>query len=173
MSKGSGGTRPIGSNTKAYANRQEEASRLFATGQYVSVEFRPKGGGYVAIEKGGKPHSPDEIQAAQHLADGGYKVTLLAEGEQGYRVKTPDGMAFNASYEQRTPESTSVKSCLDHAKSKNADVALIYDKHHIYHRADIGRGIRDFEAVNRSKRFDKIIVIEANGKIHHHNHNKK
>lgn len=172
MAKSSGGTRPVGSHTKAYQIRQAEALRLQQSGEYTSVEFRPKGGGYVAIEKGGKSHSADEIQAAQYLADGGYKVTLLAEGEQGFKIKTPDGKLFNASYEQRTPESSSVKVALDHAKIKGSDIAVIFDKNTIYHRTDIDKGIKDFEAVNSVKRFDKIIVIESNGKIHHHKHNQ-
>lgn len=51
-------------------------------------------------------------------------------------------------------------------------MALIYDKNKIYHRKDVNQGILEFEAVNKEKRFKKFIVIEANGKIHHHNHNK-
>lgn len=137
MAKASGGTRPVGTYTKAYQNRKTEALKLQQSGLYSSIEFRPKGGGYVAIEKGGKPHVQNEIEAARHLADGGYKVTLLAEGEQGFKVKTPDGKIFNASYEQRTPESSSIKSCLDHAKSKRADIALIFDKNKVYQRTDI------------------------------------
>lgn len=172
MSKGSGGTRPVSPHSKAYDNRKSEAESLSLSGSYSSVEFRPKGGGYVAIEKGGKPHSQSEIEVAQYLSDSGYKVTLLAEGGQGFKVKTPDGKVFKASYEQRTPESSSVKNCLDHAKEKRADIALIYDKNKIYHRQDIEKGINEFESVNSKKRFQDIIVVESNGKVHHHKHNK-
>ena len=139
------------------------------SGQYSSGYFAVGKGGYYVVEKSPSKHKTEEVEAAKYLADVGYKVTLLNEANGGLHIKMPDGKIFTATYEQRTPESSPVISSLRHAAEKGAQVALIYDKNQIYHRRDIDAGIEEFEKY-RSYRFEKIIVVENNGKIHIHKH---
>lgn len=168
MAKTSGGNRALTKGSREYRKRQIEVVTMLASGKYSSVTISEKGGGFVAIEKSSKRHKPEEIEAATILANKGYKVTLKDEAGQ---VKTPDGYLFTASFEQRTPTRASVKKALGHASEKNADIALIYDKFHIYHREDINRGIKEYELKNRY-RFQRIMVITSDGRIHRHKHNK-
>ena len=143
------------------------------SGRYSSVEMG-KGGGWLAIEKSTARHKHEELEAARILADKGYKVTLKNEAGLGHKVKTPDGYLFSASFEQRTPQGSSinnVKNALAHAKEKNADIAVIYDKNRLYSRKNVEAGIRQYEALNKY-RFKQIIVISAHGSIHRHKHDK-
>lgn len=168
MGKTSGGNRTLKSGSREYIARRKEVAEMIASGKYSSVTMSESGGGYVAIEKSSQRHKPEEIEAANHLAKKGYKVILKDEAGQ---VKTPDGYLFTASFEQRTPTQASVHKALEHAKIKNADIALIYDKHHIYHRADIDKGLERYELYNEY-RFKQIIVVSKDGEVHRHRHNK-
>ena len=173
MAKTAGGVRTYRQGTSTYQKRFEEVGRLRMSGRYSSVEMG-KGGGYVAIEKSPFKHKPEEIEAARILADKGYKVTLKNEAGLGHKVKTPDGYLFSASFEQRTPQGSSinnVKNALAHAKDKNADIAVIYDKNRLYSRKNVEAGISQYEALNKH-RFKQIIVISAHGSIHRHKHDK-
>lgn len=168
MGKSSGGNRKIKPYRAEYIKRMQEVREMQASGEYSSVTMSKFGGGYVAIERSPKKHSIDEIEAATILANNGYKVILKNEAGQAV---TPDGYIFSISFEQRTPTSTSVKKALEHAKAKTAEIALIYDKHHIYHKADVIRGVKEYEAKS-TYRFKQIIVVAQDGRIHRHKHNK-
>lgn len=171
MAKASGGTRKLKHGSREYRKRQDEIKSMRENGKYSSVTMGTHGG-YLAIEKSKSRHKIEEIEAGKILADNGYKVILKDEmGE----VKTPDGYVFNASFEQRTPQGTSIVNCknaLEHAMKKNADIALIFDKHYKYHRNTIEEGVKRFEEHN-SYRFKRIIAISDKGKIHLHKHNEK
>lgn len=165
-----GGVRPLSRGGVAYQNRLEEYRGLMESGDYSTGYFSEKGGGYFIVEDSTFSHKTEEFEAARHLADSGYNVTLTNEAGKGDGVKSPDGKLFKASFEQRTPDRGSVKNCLYHARDKKAEMAVIYDKSKIYHRADIDAGIKDFEEHSKY-RFKKIIVIESNGKVHTRKHN--
>ena len=129
------------------------------------------GTGWVAIEKSSIRHKPEEIEAANHLANKGYKVTLADEA--GSEI-VKDGKLFTASFEQKTPTAQGekgVNKALEHAKKKEADIAVIYDKHRTYNRSEIEAGIKRYEGLNKY-RFKKIIVIGSSGNVHVHTHNK-
>ena len=64
-----------------------------------------------------------------------------------------------------------VNKALEHAKKKEADIAVIYDKHRTYNRSEIEAGIKRYEGLNKY-RFKKIIVIGSSGNVHVHTHNK-
>jgi hypothetical protein len=169
MAKTTGGVRTYNSNTKTYRNRLKEVEEMMNSGEYSSVEMG-KGGGYLAIQKSKARHKHEEIEAATILSNKGYKVILKDEAGQ---VKTPDGYLFAASFEQKTPSvggSKGVKNNLEHAKIKGADIAVIYDKNHVYNRAEVDKGLRMYEILNKY-RFKGIIVIDSGGKIHRHKHN--
>lgn len=173
MAKSSGGVRnvPVGSST--YNTRLAEVAAMRASGKYSSVEMAKNGTGWVAIEKSNAKHKPEEIEAAHHLANKGYKVTLT--DESGSEV-VKDGKLFTASFEQRTPTASGpngIKKGLEHAKKKDADIAVIYDKHRTYNRNEVEAGIREYESYpNNRHRFKKIIVIGSTGSVHVHKHNK-
>ena len=158
--------------SREYASRQKEVGEMRASGKYSSVEMSRKGGGYVAIEKSKFPHKPEEIEAAHHLANKGYKVILKDEGGD---MKTPDGYIFSFSFEQRTPTSAKgekgFNKALEHAKIKRSEVALVYDKYGLYTKEDAKAGVLRYESHN-SYRFKRIIVVSARGNVHVHKHNK-
>ena len=170
MAKGAGGTRPLSPISKAYTNRQNEFNSLMQSGKYSDGYFSEGKGGYYVVENSKFKHKSEEFEAAKFLADGGYKVTLIKEEGTAFRVKTPDGKIFSATFEQRTPEGAPIKKALDHAMEKKAQICVIYDKYNSYHRNDISGGIEKFEKYE-TYRFDRIIVIESKGKIHIHKHN--
>jgi len=173
MAKMSGGVRNVSAGGAAHNNRIAEVARMRASGKYSSVEMAEKGTGWVAIEKSTAKHKPEEIEAARHLANKGYKVTLTSEA--GNKV-VKDGDLFTASFEQRTPTAKGAKgvnNALEHAKKKGTDVAVIFDKHRTYNLSEIEAGIRLYESFSNNKhRFKKIIVIGSTGNVHVHRHNK-
>lgn len=171
MAKTSGGVRNVPVGSTAYNNRLAEVAAMRASGKYSSVEMAENGTGWVAIENSSTKHKPEEIEAARHLADKGYKVTLT--DESGSKV-VKDGDLFTASFEQSTPTAKGekgVNKALEHVKKKGVDVAVIYDKHRTYNRAEIEAGIRRDESYNKY-RFTKIIVVGSTGNVHVHTHNQ-
>lgn len=172
MAKSSGGVRNVPVGGSAYQKRLAEVAEMRASGKYSYVEMAKNGTGWVAIEKSSSKHKMEEIEAAHHLADKGYKVTLA--DESGTKVVN-DGRLFTASFEQRTPTAEGekgVNKALEHAKKKGADIAVIYDKHRTYNRAEIEAGIKRYESFNPKYRFKKMIVIGSSGNVHVHTHNK-
>lgn len=170
MSKESGGVRNVSAGSVAYDNRVKEVTAMRLSGLYSSVEMSPKGTGWVAVEKSPKRHSAEEIEAAQHLASKGYKVTLKDEAGD---IRTEDGRLFKATFEQRTPTnggSKVVQKALEHAKKKHGtQIAVIYDKNGLFRRRDIEAGIKSYESLN-TYRFERIIVIGKSGRVHVHKH---
>ena len=171
MAKSSGGTRILKSGSREYQKRENEVVAMKESGLYSSVEFFPSGGGWVAIEKSRVKHKEEELEAASLLAQKGYKVTLTDEG--GFE-KVVDGKLFIDTYEQKTPlgdTATNITTALRHARDKKADVAVIYMKHDKHTRKTVEDGIIQYEN-NSSYRFNKIIVITKDGRLHIHKHNK-
>ena len=172
MAKTAGGVRTYRQDSSTYRKRQAEVAVLRASGRYSSVEMG-KGGGWLAMENSTARHKPEEMEAARILADKGYKVTLKDEATGLHGVKTPDGYLFNVSFEQRTPQVGGAKSfsnSLEHAKSKRADIAVVYDRNKVYNRKEVEDGIRRYEQYN-AYRFKRIIVVSARGNVHRHKHN--
>lgn len=173
MAKTSGGVRTYRQGSSTYLKRQAEVEAMRASGKYSSIEMS-KGGGYVAIEKSTARHMPEELEAARILADKGYKVTLKNEAGLGYKVKTPDGYLFTASFEQRTPKGNTninIRSSLYHVRDKKADIPVLYMKGNGHTRQSVENGIRAFESASKY-RFKQIIVVTEDGRIHRHKHNK-
>lgn len=191
MAKSAGGVRNVAAGSTAYNNRLKEVAEMRASGKYSSVEMAPNGTGWIAIEKSSRTHSAEEIEAATHLANAGYKVTLTDEAGH---AETADGKVFNYSYEQSTPTTKTgeqgAKECIGHAASKirshwakhhkevgykpmKIDVALIYDKHNRFTRSDIENGLKAFERSEKRIRYQKVIVVSSRCRIHVHKHNDK
>ncbi len=173
MAKTSGGVRSLGSRTKAKANRKAEFEAMLASGKYSKNDcyFDNKSGGYYLTEKSRTKHKNEEIEVARHLANKGYKVVLIDEAGSTLKI---DGKIFSVSYEQKTPEGSTHKNmnkALEHAKSKRADIAVVYMKHNKHSRASVEQGIAEYEKLN-DYRFNRILVVTKDGRIHIHKHNK-
>ncbi|MBP5664349.1 MAG: hypothetical protein J6X16_08790 [Bacteroidales bacterium] len=169
MSKDYGGDRMVEQMSQPYADVKKKVEEMKASGKYSEVEMTSTGGIY-AVEKGKAHHKPEEKEAAKHMAKAGYQVTLKDETGD---VKTPDGYVYSFTFEQRTANvggARSVMKALEHAKKKTADVAVIYDKHYVYHRDTIEHGLSLYEHYN-SYRFKRIIVISKSGNVYEHSHN--
>lgn len=178
MGKTSGGVRTFKQGTKTYAKREAEVQEMIASGQYKSVEMT-EGGGYVAIEKSPMKHKEDEIRAAHILAEHGYKVILTDESGNELQIKTHDGVLFVSTYEQKTPridKDTTIRNALYHAKSKRADIALLFSKDHAFSRESVEKGLELYESAQENAKspwyFKEIIVVADNNHIHRHKHNK-
>lgn len=122
------------------------------------------------------------------MADAGIMVTLTPENDIAYastfdpkgNPKYTDGKLSVHTYEQRTPNKLNnrgadhtINSALRHAASKNADIAVIYDKSGLFHRGDINNGIKRYESyANNKHRFKAIIVVNQRGEVYEWNHSK-
>lgn len=171
MSKTIGGVRNLAPNSQAYKNRVTEAARMRASGKYSSVTMAENGTGYVAIESSPAKHKPEEIEAAMHLGNNGYKVILGNEAGEG---KCKEGKLFLSTFEQKTPDgkhndAKNIKNALGHARDKKADIAVIYMKYGTHSRKTVEEGIKNFEKSSKY-RFQKIIIITKDGRLHHHHH---
>jgi len=172
MAKISGGVRTLRGGSKEFTARQSEVQQLENSGLYSSVEFSKKGGGYVAVEKSSYKHKLEELEAARFLSDKGYKVILKDEAGE---LKTPDGKIFKYSFEQRTPEGSTASNfakSLEHAKLKKADIALVYMKYNLHTKQSVVEGIKKYEShKTNTHRFNEIIIVTPDGRIHRHKHN--
>lgn len=169
MAKDFGEDRMVEQYRQSSADVAAKAKEMRDSGLYSEV-ITTNDGGIFAIEKGKAKHKPEEIEAGKYMAKAGYQVTL--KDETGY-VRTPDGYVYSFTYEQRTPTKggKSFKYALDHAEKKGAKVAVIYDKHQVYHRQDVENGIKQFEN-HKKYRFERIIVVSKSGNVYEHSHNE-
>ena len=85
----------------------------------------------------------EEIEVGRALADKGCRVVLTPEGIEAYATafkidgtpKYAEGTISNIIYDQKTAESNltnavnNVDNAIKHAISKNAEIALIYDRY--------------------------------------------
>lgn len=83
-----------------------------------------------------------------------------------------------STYEQRTPKPegvnfvNNVKNAIEHAKTKGADIALIYDRYGSFHRNHIEDGIKEYVNKNaRSKHQTviEVIVVNSKGEVYYRN----
>lgn len=176
MTKKVGSGRQVKEGSTEYKKRLEDVANMRMSGKYSSVEMR-KNGGYVAIEKSEMKHKKEELELANFLGDKGYKVILkdekIAMTKSG---KTSDGYLYAATFEQKTPTSKGAKGinkCLEHAKQKEAEIAVIFDKYNTYKRKEVEDGIKLYESFASNKhRFKEIIILSSKGNVHVHKHNE-
>lgn len=192
MAKASGNTRTVRptsetrtQNYQVYKN-EIAMSDVDASQSYFSI----KSGGYVIAmkEEKKKQRSAEEKEVAEAMADAGFIVVLTPEGGVKFRSgKTKkgdyvyaDGLINGNSYEQKTPapqssEETnlinSVDNAIQHARDKNAQIPLIYDRYGRFHKEHIEAGLKQFEA-NSSYKFKAILVVDKYGNVWEHQHNK-
>lgn len=190
MAKGSGGTRVVRPTSGSVNYNRGVFDYEASMPDIVSVQsyFSEKSGGYLLQMKN---HSFDAVEheAMRHLADAGFAIVATPEGGRSFISKVkddnsamyPDGLIMGNVFELKSPnpsENTqkaldnSIKKSLNHARSKEANVAVIYDKNGAYHRDHIERGLSNYESKS-DYRFKAILVIDKNGNVYEHIHNKK
>ena len=186
MAKVSGGTRKVTSTTQGISDSFNKYQKELASGKYDAKlsMFINNTGGYVLYYKG-RDHKIDEYEAATIAAMNGYQVELTSEkGEEfvivsyGNKKKYPDGKVASFFYEQKTPVpksnlqsalDKSIDSAINHAKTKGAPVALIYDKYGIFHRDNIDRGMKQYIKVNKNSAHQSVkwvLVVNNKGKAY-------
>lgn len=198
MSKASGSTRMVRPTSKskeqnrAYYNEQIASGKADAKLSY----FSEKTGAYMLFMIGHN-HSKNindsdaEIEAGIGLADNGICITLTPEGD-GYEMyatntkhnvdgsksyKYSEGTMSMFTYEQKTPISiqeaakASVRQAIIHANSKHSQIALIYDKHSLFHRQDIEDGMKYYQSKYRAwkgKGVKAVVVMNAQHQVFEH-----
>ncbi|MDR2586371.1 MAG: hypothetical protein LBC84_09205 [Prevotellaceae bacterium] len=179
--KPGGGNRELKVGSKSFLSRRAEYWELMATTKYREGYFSDMSGGYYLEEKSSKATDIVEREAGMILADNGY--IAIKKDEAGMDV-TVDGYLhrYSFTYEQRTPYEgmkknempksgtpENIRRALSHAKEKVADFAIIYMKHNKHTVQSVKDGIRLFEAQD-SYRFNQIIIITKDGRLHKHKH---
>jgi len=190
MTKPTGGTRKVkpasGTRLQKYQTFLNEIG-MEDVNKELSY-FSKRSGGYV-ITMVGRRNNDEEMEVARAMADDGLLVVLTPEG--GIRFRTnktkkggyhyADGLVNGLTYEQKTkrPQGTNTKNlvnaidnALQHAKDKQVQVPLIYDRYGKFHREHIEAGLAQFED-NFGYRFKAILVVDKDGNVHEHQHNKK
>ncbi len=132
-----------------------------------------------------------EIEVIKAIADNGIDVTLTPEGNK-YKMyatnvkinkdgtkkyKFSEGKIATYTFEQRTPTEitssveNSVRLAINHANDKHAQIALIYDKHNLFHRQDIENGMKLYQSrhkVWKAKGVKAVIVVNSSKKVYEH-----
>ena len=178
MAKATGSTRLVQPTTASKAANLADFNAKMATGKYEAglSSISASTGAYVAYMKGHEYHI-EEMEAAKHLADNGFNVVLTPEGP-GYEIyatniqkgKFSEGTISQITYEQTTPKSIdkaakiTVKNAIVHANKKRSDIALIYDRHSLFHRNNIEDGMRKYQQDNPGWRHKAKVVLVVNSK---------
>lgn len=161
---------------------EAEFNQRLSSGAYVRQHsyLSPKGG-YVLYQSGHNYHA-EEIEAAKHLANHGYRVELQPEGMRMWASawrngssKYAEGIIEGTLYDQKTVSrsatnlSGNVRYAMNHAVEKNAKIALVYDKHGLLHKKNIREGMKAFMGIpaNRGK-LDSVYVVNSSGRLYVH-----
>lgn len=189
MAKASGGTRKVRPTSGSVEHNRGVFDYETSMPDVVKVDsyFSEKSGGYLLAMNN---HNFDAIEkeAFKHLADNGFMIVATPEGGKTFisnnndrgKATYADGLVMGDVFELKSPSpqsnatnslDNSIKKALNHARSKNAQVPVIYDRNGIYHRDNIERGLSDYEK-KFSYEFKAILVIDKNGRVWEHQHNK-
>ena len=183
MSKSYGGTRVVTPTTKNKAAAKSDYKKALSGGKFdKDLSYFSEKTGASALYMHGHNYHETEIEAAKILADNGYNVVLTPENHNAYiskidkkgNPKFVDGTVSLYTYEQSTPLPSnktqeglakSINNTIQHARDKNAQIAVIYDKYNSYHREDINRGMKMFESKNKY-RVKAVLTINTKGEVH-------
>lgn len=203
MSKPTGSTRILTPKIKYIASARIKYQELLSSlsADESKSYFSEKTGAYVIFMKGhnhtGKAKDGDaEIEAAKALADAGIDIKLTPEGD-GYEIyatstkirkdgtkiyKYSERKMSAYTFEQRTPTeikndaASSVRMAINHANSKKSSIALIYDKHSLFHRKDIENGMKLYQSKHHmweTKGVKCVIVVNSKGQVYEHQFDKE
>lgn len=198
MAKASGGTRLVRPTSKTKDENRRFYNAQIASGK-ANAElsyFSEKTGAYLLFMEGHEhsnshPDGEAELEAGRAIADNGICVTLTPEGD-GYEMyatnvkrnadgtstyKYSEGTMSVFTYEQKTPTSiqnaakASVRQAIIHANSKHSQIALIYDKHSLFHRQDIEDGMKYYQSKYnawKEKGVKAVVVVNAKHEMYEH-----
>lgn len=198
MTKASGNTRIVRpANKSKEENREYYLSQIASGNIDASLSYFSERTGAFMLFMNGHEHSAShqdteaELEVGRALADNGICVTLTPEGD-GYEMyathvkhnadgtttyKYSEGTMSMFTYEQKTPTSiqdaakASVRQAIVHANSKHSQIALIYDKHSLFHRQDIEEGMRYYQSKYhawKEKGAKVVIVVNARKEVYEH-----
>ena len=132
-----------------------------------------------------------ELEVIRAIADNGIDVTLTPEGDKytmyatnvkinkdgSKKYKFAEGLMATYTYEQKTPTEinssaeSSVRLAINHANDKHAQIALIYDKHSLFHTKDIENGMKLYQSkhkVWKTKGVKAVVVISSKKILYEH-----
>ena len=188
MAKANGSTRLVQPTAASKAENLSDFNAKMATGKYeVSLSsISASTGAYVVYMMGHEYHK-EEMEAAKYLADNGFNVVLTPEGPS-YEIyatniqkgKFSDGTVSQITYEQSTPKGividaqTTVRGAIRHANLKHSEIALIYDRHSLFHREDIEKGMQYYQQSDKTwkKKAKVVLVVNSKGEVWEHQFDK-
>ena len=198
MSKPTGSTRKITPQSKHIASARKKFEEMIRKNGVDAEKsyFSEKTGAYAIFMKGhnhtDKVADADaELEVMRAIADNGIDVTLTPEGDKykmyatnvkinkdGTKIhKYSEGIMATYTFEQKTPTeittsaANSVRLAINHANDKHAQIALIYDKHNLFHRQDIEKGMQLYQSrhkVWKIKGVKAVVVINNKKKLYEH-----
>jgi len=152
--------------------------------------FSEKTGAFMLYMYGHLFHE-DEITVAKAFADNGFLVVLTPENNKIFATnkvvkngnviyKFSEGWVNGRTFEQRTIEESgsgqyhrSISKAIEHARVKNSDIAVIFDKNGLLQDDDITNGIIEYESHKANVyRLKQIIVFGEGMKMSMWNHIK-
>ena len=186
MAKAFGSTRIVQPSTVAKAANFADFNARMSTGLYDASKssISAVSGAYVAYMTGHEYHI-EEMEAAKALSNAGFNVVLTPEGA-GYEIyatavkggkhKYSEGTVSQYTFEQRTPQSiekdaeTTVRGAIRHANEKHSQIALIYDRHSLFHRDNIEDGMKLYQKSDKAwkKKVKAVIVVNSKGEVYEH-----
>lgn len=198
MSKPTGSTRMITPKRKHIASARKRFSELINDNGVEADKsyFSEKTGAYAIFMKGHnhteKAADADaELEVIRAIADNGIDVTLTPEGNKytmyatnvkigkdgTKKYKFSEGIMATYTFEQKTPTeittsaANSVRLAINHANDKHAQIALIYDKHSLFHTKDIENGMKLYQSkhkVWKTKGVKAVVVISSKKILYEH-----
>lgn len=187
--KRSGNTRATNPTKQAIDAAVANFYTELATGKYDKDKsfVNHETGGYLLYAKG-RTMDNMEYNCATFMAMKGYPMIMTPEGKDGYELmidaqghkRFGDGRIgftiHDDSYEQRSPKAESeatarvtVENAINHARKKNADIAVIFDYSRSFKPEDIKHGIEHYEREYSRYRFysvKDVIVVSGSGNVH-------
>ena len=198
MSKASGSTKLLTPKQRQIDKARNEYNQIVSSSlvdAFLSY-FSEQTGAHAIFMKGHNhtdkiADAEAELEVARAIADNGINITLTPEGDKytmyatnvkinkdgTKKYKFSEGIMATYTFEQKTPTeittsaAKSVRLAINHANDKHAQIALIYDKHSLFHKEDIEAGMKLYQSkhkVWKTKGVKAVVVINSKKKLYEH-----
>ena len=198
MSKASGSTKLLTPKQRQIDKARNEYNQIVSSSlvdAFLSY-FSEQTGAHAIFMKGHNhtdkiADAEAELEVARAIADNGINITLTPEGDKytmyatnvkinkdgTKKYKFSEGIMATYTFEQKTPTeittsaANSVRLAINHANDKHAQIALIYDKHSLFHKEDIEAGMKLYQSkhkVWKTKGVKAVVVINSKKKLYEH-----
>lgn len=198
MSKASGSTKLLTPKQRQIDKARNEYNQIVSSSLVdASLSYFSEQTGAHAIFMKGHNHTDKiadaeaELEVARAITDNGINITLTPEGDKytmyatnikinkdgTKKYKFSEGIMATYTFEQKTPTeittsaANSVRLAINHANDKHAQIALIYDKHSLFHKEDIEAGMKLYQSkhkVWKTKGVKAVVVINSKKKLYEH-----